>query len=132
MARPYSNDLRARVAALRDGGYTCREVAELLQMGVATVVRIGQRQRETGNADSKPMGGARHDALGEHRAWLRQRIKQTPDLTLEALRAELSSKQNLKVSLWTIWSFCRKEGLTFKKKSSSQRARPADRRQPAP
>jgi transposase len=102
------------VAALLDGGYTCREVAEHFQIGVATVVRIGQRQRKTGSADSKPMGGARHDALGGQRTWLRQRVREAPDLTLQALRAELS-KRGLSVSLWTIWFFRHKEGLTFKK-----------------
>ena len=128
MARPYSNDLRGRVAGLLDRGYSCREVAELCEVSVATVVRYGQRQRQTGSADAKPMGGARHDALGEHRAWLHQRRCEAPDLTLRALQTELADR-GLKVSIWTIWSCLRNEGLTYKKKSAAERAGPSDCRQ---
>jgi transposase len=67
------------------------------------------------------MGGVRRDVLGDQRAWLRARLTEKPDLTLEALRAELAERGS-KVSLWTVWSFCRSEKLTFKKKPAAKRA----------
>ncbi len=120
MARPYSDDLRSRVARLLSRGRTCREVADLCEISVATVVRIGQRYRQTGSAAAKPMGGVRRDVLGQHRDWLRARLAAAPDLTLAALRAELAQR-GLQVSIWAVWKFCRDEKLTHKKKSAAQR-----------
>jgi hypothetical protein len=60
------------------------------------------------------MGGIRRDVLVGQRDWLRGRIKQKPDLTLQALRAELAER-GARVSLWAIWRYCVSEGLSFKK-----------------
>jgi transposase len=60
------------------------------------------------------MGGSRRDALGKQCDWLRRRLVEKPDLTLDALRLELMQR-GLQVSLWTIWKFCRAEKPTFKK-----------------
>jgi hypothetical protein len=46
--------------------------------------------------------------------WLRDRIKEKPDLTLRALQAELAAR-GARVSIWAIWKFCVSEGLSFKK-----------------
>ncbi len=123
MAAPYSNDLRDRIgAAVRDGD-TVREAAELFGVSAATAARCGKRFRENGSAASKAMGGVRRDVVGEHKDWLRDRIKAAPDLTLSALVAELADR-GVKVSRWAVWKFCRKEKLTFKKKHPAKRARP--------
>ena len=124
MGRPYSDDLRQRVAGLLARGYTCREVAELCEISVATAVRIGERYRRTGSAAAKPMGGVRRDVLGGHRDWLRKRLAAKPDVTLAALQAELAQR-GLRVSIWTVWKFCRDEKLSHKKKSAAQRAGPS-------
>ena len=123
MAKPYSNDLRARIAAAVRDGYTVREAADLFNVSAATAVRCGQRLRQCGDAAAKAMGGARRDVLAEHKDWLRDRIKAAPDLTLNALVAELAGR-GLQVSRWAVWKFCRDEKLTLKKKHSAQRARP--------
>ena len=49
MVRPYSLDLRERVVAALAGGASCRVVASRFGVSVSTVVRWGQRQRETGS-----------------------------------------------------------------------------------
>ena len=123
MAAPYSNDLRDRIgAAVRDGD-TVREAAELFGVSAATAARCGKRFRENGSAAAKTMGGTRRDVLGEHKDWLRDRIKAAPDLTLSAVVAELADR-GVKVSRWAVWKFCRKEKLTFNKKHPAKRARP--------
>ena len=124
MVKPYSNDLRARVGAAVCGGYSVREAAELFGVSVATAVRCGQRLRACGSAAAKAMGGVRRDVLAGHKDWLRDRINAVPDLTLDTLVAELAER-GLRVSRWTVWNFCQVEKLTFKKKYSAQRARPA-------
>ena len=124
MARPYSDDLRARIGAAVRDGYTVREAAALFDVSAATAVRCGQRLRQHGSAAAKPMGGVRRDVLAGHKDWLRDRLHAAPDLTLDALVAELAGR-GLQVSRWAVWKFCRNEKLTFKKKHSAQRAGPA-------
>jgi len=122
MVKPYSDDLRARVAASVAGGRTCRSTAELFGVSVASVVRWSQRLRQTGSAAAKPMGGTRRAVLASQRAWLLARIGEAPDLTLRALAGELAER-GVVVSHWAVWKFCRSEKLTFKKKHSAQRTR---------
>ena len=59
MARPYSLDLRERVVALVARGETCRSVAAVFDVSVASVVKWSQRSRATGSAAAKAMGGKR-------------------------------------------------------------------------
>ncbi len=130
MARPYSKDLRDRVAALVVSGATCREAAARFGVGVATAVRWSQRLRTTGSAAAKPMGGARRRALASEREWLLARIAEKPDLTLRAIQAELAAR-SVVVSYDAVWRFYLREGMTFKKKPARRRAGSAGRGQEA-
>jgi len=119
MGKPYSNDLRHRVAASVLAGRTCRETAALFGVSVASVVKWSQRLRQTGSAAAKPMGGTRRAVLAGERDWLLTRIAAASDLTLRALAAELADR-GVVVSHWAVWKFCRKERLTFKKNNSAE------------
>ena len=116
MAGAYSNDLRERVAVAVAEGRSCRIVAKLFRVSVSSVVKWSQRYRQTGSAAAKPMGGVRRAVLADHRGWLLERIKQKPDLTLQAIRSELAARGVI-VSLWAVWNFYRSEKITFKKKA---------------
>jgi transposase len=120
MPGPYSNDLRQRAAAAVGSGLSCRAVAKLFRVSVSSVVKWSQRQRETGNADAKPMGGVRRAVLAGQREWLLTRIREKPDLTLQAIRTELESR-GVTVSLWAIWKLFASEGITFKKNPAALR-----------
>ena len=54
MARPYSLDLRQRVVASVAAGRSCRSVATIFDVSVASVVKWSQRSRATGSAAAKP------------------------------------------------------------------------------
>jgi|HubBroStandDraft_2_1064218.scaffolds.fasta_scaffold1644666_1 transposase len=127
MVKPYSQDLRERVVSAVGEGYSRHAVAKLFQLSASAVIKWTKRFDTTGSVAAKPMGGVRRDALGDQRSWLRARLTEKPDLTLEALRAELAAR-GTKVSLWTIWNFCRSEKLTFKKKPAAKRATTRSRR----
>lgn len=60
------------------------------------------------------MGGHRKPVLDPHRAFIVERITQTPHLTLHGLKAELAAR-GVKVSHNAVWQFLRREGLRFKK-----------------
>ena len=114
MARPYSLDLRERVVASVGSGKSCRMVATLFHVSVASVVKWSQRARRTGTAAAKPMGGKRPYVLEGQRDWLLARLAEKPDLTLHAMLAELRQRDII-VARGSLWRFLRREGISFKK-----------------
>jgi transposase len=121
MARPYSLDLRERVVASVAAGRSCRSVAAIFHVSVASVVKWSQRSRTTGSAAAKPMGGKRPFVLAGERDWLLARLARKPDLTLHALLAELRQR-GVVVACDTLWRFLRREGISFKKNRVRRRA----------
>ena len=59
MARAYSLDLRERVVAMVARGGTCRSVAAVFEVSMASVVKWSQRARMTGSVAAKVMGAPR-------------------------------------------------------------------------
>lgn len=121
--KPYSDDLRSRVVAAVEEGMSRHKAAKVFRIGVSSVIRWVQRQRETGGISPKPVGGNRGSRIeGADREWLLARIAAVPDLTLEELRQELA-EHGLVVGYGTVWRFCDREKLTFKKNSAGRAAR---------
>jgi len=114
MTRPLSNDLRERVVAAVVSGETCRSAAARFGVAVSTVVKWSQRYRATGSVAPGKVGGHRKPILTPHRAFIVERIAQTPHLTLHGLKRELAAR-GVKVSHNAVWLFLRREGLRFKK-----------------
>jgi transposase len=121
VAKPYSLDFRMNVVAQVASGMTHAAVAELNGLVSSTVTKWCGRERETGTPAAKPMGGHRPWKLADEREWLLARITEKPDLTLHALLDELA-KRDVVVSCDTLWRFLKREGISFKKNRSRQRA----------
>ena len=68
------------------------------------------RHRQPG---ALPMGGKRPFSLTQHRDWVLARVAEKPDITLAELNAELKDR-GLKVSVFAIWHFLRRQGVSFK------------------
>lgn len=114
MTRPLSNDLRERVVQAVQAGESCRSVASRFGVAVSSVVKWSQRCRATGSVAPGKMGGHRKRILEPHRAFIVERIGQTPHLTLHGLKDELAAR-GVTVSHNAVWQFLRREGLRFKK-----------------
>jgi len=114
MTRAYSNDLRERVVAAAVQGEATRSVARRFGVAISTVVKWHQRYRVTGSVAPGKIGGHRRRVLEPHRAFIVERINQTPHLTLHGLKDELAAR-GVKVSHNAVWEFLRREGLRFKK-----------------
>ncbi len=114
MTRALSMDLRERAVAAVLAGETCRSVAVRFSVAVSSIVKWSQRYRKTGSVAPGKMGGHRKRVLEPHRAFILERIAQTPHLTLHRLKDELAAR-GVSVSHNTIWMFVRREGLRFKK-----------------
>jgi len=117
MTRPLSNDLRERVVAAVGGGESCRSAASRFGVAVSSVVKWSQRYRSTGSVAPGKMGGHRKPVLDPHRAFIIERVKQTPHLTLHGLKDELAAR-GVNVSHNAVWLFLRREGLRFKKNTA--------------
>src|SRR4051812_48164260 len=113
--RALSNDLRERiVAAVERGGHTLLELAALFMVNVSVIVRLRQRQRETGSVAPKAHGGGRprtFDAAAEAR--LLELVRAYPDATL----AELRERLGIDCCLTTIHRALQRHRITRKKKT---------------
>jgi putative transposase len=114
MGRPLSNDLRDRVIAAVLAGGSCRSVADRFGIAPSSVVKWAQRYRATGSVAPGKMGGHRKPVLEPHRAFIVERLREVPHLTLFGLKAELAAR-GVHVSHNAVWVFLRREGLRFKK-----------------
>lgn len=121
MAKPYSADLRARVAVAIAEGETCRSIAERFEIAPSTVVKWSKRVRETGSPAPAKFGGYKTCSLAPHRAFILAQIEKVPHLTLHRLK-DLLAKRGVGVSHDTVWRFLRREGRSFKKNALRGRA----------
>src|SRR6266481_3263434 len=115
MGKPYSLDLRERVAAaVVTGGLSSNRAAKQFGVGISTAINWVRRLRETGSVAPGKIGGYKPKAIsGAHRVWLLQRIK-NGDFTLRGLVAELAGR-GLKVDYRSVWESVHAEKLSFKK-----------------
>jgi transposase len=127
MPKPYSQDLRERVVRAVESGASCREAAATFEIGVSSAIRWVTQFRRSGSVAAKPMGG-KHSPLDAHKDWLLALLAAEPDLTLQEIRARLAAR-GIMVGASSVWRFCDRAGLTFKKKPARQRAG-AQRRAP--
>lgn len=130
MPKPYSDDLRERVAASVLSGRSCRETAGLFGVSVASVVKGSQRLRTSGNASARRMGRPAGRALDEHRDGLLERVGSTSPVRLRGLTAELAER-GVAASPVSVWRVLRGAGFSFKKNANRQRAGQAGDRQTA-
>src|SRR5690606_27006243 len=114
MAGPLSTDLRERVVSAVLAGQSCHEAARRFGVSVSSAIKWSRRYRQTGLVAPGQMGGHRRPVLTDHRAFILERIAQTPHLTLHGLKDELAAR-GVKVSHNAVWLFMRREGLSFKK-----------------
>src|SRR5512143_1993305 len=126
--RPYSLDLRARVAAAVDEHEDSQpEIARRFRVSPSFITRLLRRRRLTGSVAPEPHGGGHPPALDHAgREKLRQLVREQPDATLE----ELATRVGVPCGRMAIFRTLRKLKITRKKKSlhATQRDSPRVRR----
>jgi transposase len=122
MARPYSEDLRARVVAEVEAGASRRKAAARYQVSISFVVKLMQRWRCTGSLVPGRSGGRRPHRLEEHGELVRRLIAERPDRTLEELAARLAI-EGVQVGRSSIDRFLKAIGLTRKKRRNMRPSR---------
>ena len=86
MAKPYSNDLRARVVEAIDEGATREEAAERHEVSLSSVGRFLRLKREKGSVSPAQFGGYKPYALAAHEDLVRRVLAQQPDITWQNSR----------------------------------------------
>jgi len=117
MAVAYSQDLRERILAARDGGMKTKRVAELFRVSTAWVRRVVQRRRERGETSPRPRGGATIVKIDLQQ--LRRLVEEQPDATAR----ELHQRLGIACSVSAVDMALRRLGLTFKKRCSMRPSR---------
>jgi transposase len=129
MPKACSNDLRERVVRAVEAGASCRSAA--LRFGVApsSAIKWMKRWRERGEVLPTSQRGRIRSPLHGHRSWLLDQVAFEPGLTLAEVRERLASEHGLSAGIAAIWSFYRREGISFKKNAAAVRAGQARRRE---
>jgi transposase len=125
MAAPYSVDLRRRVVdAYERGEGTLQEVAELFELGRATVDRWVSRFRRTGSYLPAPPGGGWKSPIDEDGLeLLEELVAEKPDRTIAELTTLYVDRAETSVSTAAVSRALLRAGLTRKKKLPCDRAR---------
>jgi len=112
MAKPYSDDLRARAIAIVEGGASRHELAALFEVSPNSVIKL-QRWRDDGSSGAKPSGGS-VSPLEEHAGCLLVMIAEHPNLTLDELVTAMR-KRKIAGSRSALSRFFIRHNITFKK-----------------
>jgi transposase len=113
--KPYSMDLRERVAAAVDHHEgSQRQIAAHFRVSPSFITRLLRTRRRTGSLAPKPHGGGHPPALDQAgRKRLRQLVRKQPDATLE----ELAARVGVRCGRMAIFRTLRALKVTRKKKS---------------
>jgi transposase len=123
MARPYSRDLRERVARFVGEGHSRRSAAAHFKVSVSFVVNLMSAFRASGSLEPKPSGGRRHAKLEPHRTFLLAQVDERPDITMPELVAALVAATGQSAAPAALSRWLIRAGYRFKKNSAGQRAR---------
>ena len=116
MGRSYSLDLRKRVVAFVDGGRSRRGAAADLQVSPSFSVKLVARHRRTGTLEAQRQGRPPGTGkLAPHRDFLLGRVKETPDITMPELVAELDAGRASRLTRRRCRGFCARLGSPIKK-----------------
>jgi transposase len=119
LGKPHPVELRERVAAFVDEGHGHREAARHFRVSPRFVNDLIKLRRETGSLDPRPQGnGGGHGKLAGVTGWIKARVAEKSEITLDELAVELAETHGIDVHRGTVWRVLRSLGLTHKKRPS--------------
>jgi transposase len=108
MVQAYSKDLRTRVInRIKDGKETHQEVADIFEVGIATLRRWVKLHKETGSVDCKVATVTRPRKVDYNKA--KKFIEKNPDKTLKEIGQKFGVKDT------AILYIAKKLNITYKK-----------------
>jgi transposase len=123
MGKPHPIELRQRVVACVDEGNSHREAGRCFRVSTKFVNDMIKLRRETGALDPKPQGnGGGHGKLNGLDDWVRARLAEKGELTLDELRLELEQMHGVTVHRTSVCDWLRRLRLSHKKNPACHRA----------
>jgi transposase len=123
MPKSLSFDLRSRVLAAIDDGFSCRQAAARFGVSASSAIRWQALRRSGGDGRPKPQGGDRLSRRTEaHSDLIRALLVETPDMTLPELKVRLA-RSGAHLSVAALWRFCKRHRLTRKKRPRTPASR---------
>lgn len=123
MSKALSVDLRTRVLAAVAAGASHRAAATRFGVSAASVSRWRALERRQGDVRPGPLGGDRRSGRIEAQARLiLEFLAETPDLTVEELRAELAARGHA-FGYGTLQRFFARHRITRKKRPHTPASR---------
>lgn len=127
----YSNDLRVRLVRNVEKGQSARSQAGVFDVASSTAVKWVKAFRGEGRVKAKPHGGGRRSPLAPHADWLKARVEEQPDLTLQELCLDLLAR-GVKTSKSAVSRLLLSLGFSYKKNGAGQRTGAPGRGRQAP
>lgn len=123
--KPYPLELRQRiVAAVDQPAQTIAAVSVIFGVTERYVYQLLKLRRETGEVAPRPHGGGAPAKLNAPKLQtLAALVAESPDATLEELRAGLRRRGRVQVCVNTVWRALQQLNLTLKKRPAG-RAKP--------
>lgn len=125
MPKPYSLDLRERVAGFVDAGHSRHAAAAHFGVSVSFVVKLVAALRISGRLEPRPSGGRRHAKLDPHRAFLLACVAEKDDITMPELAAALEAATGTTADPASLSRWLIRNGYSVKKNAAGQRTRSA-------
>tara|TARA_R110000751_G_scaffold172928_3_gene279376 strand:- start:89377 stop:89793 length:417 start_codon:yes stop_codon:yes gene_type:complete len=110
-------ELRERVVAHVENGHSHRATAERFLVSIKFVNDMVKLKRETGSLQRRPQPGLKgRGKLEPYKGWLRARVLEQGDITLDQLAQELKEQFDVEVHRWSICRVLHKMNLSHKKR----------------
>ena len=123
MSKALSLDLRVRVLKAVADGMSCRQAAERFGVSAASAIRWSLLERSVGDARPKALGGDRRSARIEaHASLILALLDETPDITLQELKAALMER-GIAAGYGTLWRFFKRRNISRKKRRHTRASR---------
>lgn len=122
MGKPHPIELRERVAAFVDEGHGHREAARHFRVSPKFVNELIKLRRETGGLEPRRSEAPRRSKLNEVADWVRARIADNGEMTLDALVIELRDLKGVTAHRSGVGKLLHRLGLSHKKRRSRRQS----------
>ena len=121
MGKPLASELRVRVVAFVDEGHSNREASRHFRVSPRFVNNLMKLRAETGSVEPRRQGhGFGGGKLAAHADFVRTRVKENGDLTLDELCVALEER-GVTIHRSNVGRLLHRLGLSHKKDPSGQR-----------
>jgi transposase len=125
MGKPHPMALRERVVAFVDEGHGHREAARHFRVSPRFVNDLIKLRRETGSLSARRQGNPGRGKLTDVADWVRARLAEKGDLTLDARVIELRDHKDVEAHRSSVGRLLHRLGLSHKKKLFGPLSKPA-------